>query len=37
VQYTYTPGRKLLGRSISNPFGFVVTRVDESDRKSATQ
>ena len=37
VQYTYASGRKLLGRSISNPFGFIVTRVDESDRKSVTQ
>jgi len=37
VQYTYAPNRRLLTRSMSNPFGFVVTRVDESDRKAVTQ
>ena len=37
VQYTYASGRRLLGRSMSNPFGFIVTRVDESDRKALTQ
>ncbi len=37
VEYSYSPNKRFLGRSMSNPFGFVVTRVDESDRKSATQ
>lgn len=37
VQYAYVPARRILGRSMSNPFGFVVTRVDESDRKSSAR
>ena len=35
VQFSYTPSRRYLGRGWSNPKGFIVTRVDESDRKAA--
>ena len=37
VQFSYAPARAGLRRSLSNPHGFIVTRVDESDRKTATQ
>lgn len=37
VQFSYSPSRRYFGRTWSNPQGFVVTRVDESDRKSTTQ
>ncbi|MBQ3695694.1 MAG: hypothetical protein II938_01825 [Alphaproteobacteria bacterium] len=34
VQFAHMPSRAGLGRNLSNPYGFTVTRIDESDRKS---
>ena len=33
VQFAHVPSRALLSRELSNPYGFVVTRLDESDRR----
>ena len=33
VEFNYWPSRAVLARLFSNPNGFVVIRVDESERK----
>ena len=37
VDFSYVRSRAMLGSELSNPRGFVVTRVDESYRGSATK
>ena len=37
VRFMHVPSRRMLNQTLANPYGFVVTRLDESSRRSGRQ